>query len=185
MKLAQSRAQVTALLLKLMSVTKGSGKKPGEFSRQTTPGSNIQSRRLSEGFYSSGSEDCDHHGPTTLMVRNIPPLCTCDMLLQDWPLDGSYDFLYLPKRAGGKATLGYAFINFTTAAHAEAFAARWRSQRLSSCPEGRALNITRAAQQGFEANMERLKVKSAGEIRSRRCEVVAIKAGRRISMNEL
>lgn len=60
---------------------------------------------------------------TTLMVRNIPAECTQEFLLELWPNHGTYDFLYLPRNAGGKSNLGYCFVNFVSEAHAAAFKA--------------------------------------------------------------
>merc|ERR1719465_14878 len=33
---------------------------------------------------------------TTLIIRNVPVLYTREMLLQEWPNEATYDFLYLP-----------------------------------------------------------------------------------------
>ena len=52
------------------------------------------------------------------------------MLLRHWPNRCTYDFLYLPGSAEGEQNLGYAFINFVSAAHAEAFKDAWQKKRL-------------------------------------------------------
>lgn len=66
-----------------------------------------------------------------MMVVNVPAACTIDDLREEWPVDGTWDFLYLPMFAGGKRSIGYAFINFVSSARAMEFAERWRGQRLS------------------------------------------------------
>lgn len=50
------------------------------------------------------------------MIRNIPSECIEEALFEEWPADGTYDFFYLPRNAGGKANLGYCFINFVSEA---------------------------------------------------------------------
>lgn len=65
----------------------------------------------------SDDQSLHHHelsdAKTTLMVRNIPVLYTQEMLLEEWPSDGSWDFLYLPRSnsGAGRFNLTYAFIN--------------------------------------------------------------------------
>jgi hypothetical protein len=59
---------------------------------------------------------------TTLMIRNIPNRCTQRGLIKT--LEGlgfvdTFDFLYLPVDRGTLTSVGYAFVNFVTAAHAE------------------------------------------------------------------
>lgn len=183
-KASKSRAEVTEMLLKLLAGGKVSAPCSDGLSGQST----AASRRGSEvdirsDVASSGGEGGD--GATTLMIRNIPSDCTCDALLQEWPMDGSYDLLYLPRRAGGRGTLGYAFVNFTSPAHAEAFASKWRARRLSQFPKSRGLNITVADKQGFETNAQQLKQKKPHEMQSRQCEVVVVKGGRRVSLHEV
>jgi len=122
---------------------------------------------------------------TTLMVRNIPADCTCEILLREWPIDGTYDLLYLPRRSGGKVALGYVFINFVSPAHAAAFHDKWRLKRLAHYPNGRSLNIVVAQRQGFEANLRQLRSKSAEELEARGCEVVILAEGRRVRLQDL
>lgn len=77
---------------------------------------------------------------TTLMIRNIPHECTTERLLELWPIDGTWDFFYLPMKAGGKGSLGYAFINFVSEAHASGFASQWDARSLPrECGGGRRL----------------------------------------------
>mmetsp|Transcript_40516 Transcript_40516/g.114585 ORF Transcript_40516/g.114585 Transcript_40516/m.114585 type:complete len:250 (-) Transcript_40516:165-914(-) len=122
---------------------------------------------------------------TTLMVANIPPALNTEMLLQDWPIDGTWDFLYLPMSNGGKRSLGYAFINFLTEADAERFHAMWQSRRLSNCETDRTLQISTARVQGMQANVDLLKSKSEEELRSRRCRPIIIIDGRLVSFEQV
>eukprot|EP00429_Kryptoperidinium_foliaceum_P046414 CAMPEP_0176104922 /NCGR_PEP_ID=MMETSP0120_2-20121206/52650_1 /TAXON_ID=160619 /ORGANISM="Kryptoperidinium foliaceum, Strain CCMP 1326" /LENGTH=233 /DNA_ID=CAMNT_0017439033 /DNA_START=9 /DNA_END=710 /DNA_ORIENTATION=- len=176
---SKSRTEVTAMLLELLGKLGASqASSPAPSSSGQTTASVVGPR--SSGFVTSCSED----SPVSWMVRNIPAECTCEDLLREWPVDGSYNLLYLPRRAGGKATLGYAFISFTSGAHAEAFVSHWRSKRLASFPKGRGLNITVAARQGFEENLRQLQEKSSRDMRARCCEVIVVKDGRRITLEE-
>lgn len=59
----------------------------------------------------------------TLIVRNVPPECTQEALLEAWADDCLFDFLYLPSNSSGKANLGCAFLNFATEAAALSFQA--------------------------------------------------------------
>jgi len=113
----------------------------------------------------SDDQSMHHHelsdAKTTLMVRNIPVLYTQEMLLEEWPSDGSWDFLYLPRSnsGAGRFNLTYAFINFASEAHAVAFKEQWHKKRLASLSSKKALNISFAEVQGFEANLAQLKNK--------------------------
>lgn len=69
-------------------------------------------------------QPCAPRKATTLMVHNIPAECGLDLILAAWPIDGSYDFLYLPMGTGGRLAVGWAFVNFVSVAHAEASGAR-------------------------------------------------------------
>jgi len=60
--------------------------------------------------------------PTTLMLRNIPNSYTRDMLIElldQEELQGSYDLVFVPLDFRSLASLGYAFVNFTSNANAE------------------------------------------------------------------
>lgn len=123
--------------------------------------------------------------PTTLMVLCIPTVCTPEDLAQQWGMDGSWDFLYLPMYSGGKRALGYAFINFVSIAAAAAFTARWQGRRLLRFKQDRPLNIIVAEMQGFWANVFHLKQKSGGRLKSRRCRPIIVREGRRLDMDEV
>lgn len=90
---------------------------------------------------------------TTLVVRNIPAEYTEDMVLEEWPVDLGYDFFYLPRSSKGKANLGYAFLNFASPAHAEAFIARWHKSRLARFHAAKRLNVGLAEVQGLKENI--------------------------------
>lgn len=104
--------------------------------------------------------------------------------MQEWNVDGSWDFLYLPMYSGGKRALGYAFINFVSYAHAAAFYSKWQGRYLSDFRRGRPLNITVAECQGFHENLLHVKQKSAGRLRSRQCRPIVVKGGRVVDMDE-
>lgn len=98
---------------------------------------------------------------TTLMVRNVPALYTQELLIQEWPQDGSWDFLYLPRSnsGAGRFNLTYAFINFVSEAYAVEFKARWHKKRLACFSSKKALNMSFAEVQGLEANLDQLQRK--------------------------
>lgn len=114
---------------------------------------------------------------TTYMVRNIPSSCTPEDLMQDWPTDGSYDFLYLPMSSGGKQNLGYVFINLVSEEKAVAFRERWHMRRLPHVQRSRRMNVAVADLQGLEENVLRLRGQPSGRLRSRHCRPLIIKDG--------
>lgn len=124
-------------------------------------------------------------GATTLMVRNLPATCQLSDLLQDWPLDGSYDFLYLPLSTSGRYAMGYAFINFVSVPHAQAFISRWQSERLSRFQDERRVRLAIAEKQGLEANIDKLKAKSRGRLQSLKSSLLIVKGGRLLSFEDL
>mmetsp|Transcript_122104 Transcript_122104/g.352965 ORF Transcript_122104/g.352965 Transcript_122104/m.352965 type:complete len:256 (-) Transcript_122104:399-1166(-) len=180
---SKSRAEISGMLMKLIGT---------EFSRQSTVASETDRNSAYSALRCDGAPEAtadpididdpampfDLQQATTLMVRNLPGDCTCETLLQEWPVDGTYDLIYLPRRSGGRATLGYAFVNFVSSAHAAAFFAKWRLRRLSQYPRGRSLNIVVAERQGFHANLQQVTGKRGAGSRSKYCEVVAVKNGR-------
>jgi mitochondrial fission protein ELM1 len=76
---------------------------------------------------------------TTLVVRNIPPRFTLEHLLCQWPRE--IDFLYLPNSFESTRNLSFAFVNFTSAAAAEAFREQWHKKRLPGPRSRKALDI--------------------------------------------
>jgi len=122
---------------------------------------------------------------TTLMLRGIPASCTHRELLRLWPMDGTWDLLYLPLRGSCAKARGYAFMNFTDEARAADFRRRWQGARLSPFSTGAGLDITQSSLQGFEANVQHLKSKPAGELKSRLSEPILVKHGRRVSLDEV
>lgn len=104
-----------------------------------------------------------------------------EMLLAEWPNEGAYDFLYLPRNSGGKVNFGYAFVNFTSESNAAAFQARWHRARLSSFPDvARCLSVSLAEVQGFAANVRQLKMKPAARMRSRHCKPFILVNGQQV-----
>jgi len=93
-------------------------------------------------------------GATTLVVRNIPAKFSKDMLMQELPPDGTYDFFYLPFNFKKMKIAGYLFLNFRSNAAASAFYSKWHGQSLPGCSTK--LNIGVAEVQGLEENVRQL-----------------------------
>eukprot|EP00746_Dinoflagellata_sp_MGD_P028322 gnl/MRDRNA2_/MRDRNA2_166929_c0_seq1.p1 gnl/MRDRNA2_/MRDRNA2_166929_c0~~gnl/MRDRNA2_/MRDRNA2_166929_c0_seq1.p1 ORF type:complete len:564 (-),score=105.08 gnl/MRDRNA2_/MRDRNA2_166929_c0_seq1:59-1750(-) len=92
---------------------------------------------------------------TTLMISNIPARCTQARLLEKWPADGSYDFLYLPFRFGEHKNFGYAFVNFTSHEAAVEFYLVWQGKTLGMKNDGqKPLVIRWASIQGRDQNIK-------------------------------
>jgi len=90
---------------------------------------------------------------TTLVVRNIPAKYSAEMLLQEFPPDGSYDFFYLPYSFQKMTVAGYLFINFISSAEASAFYSQWHGRPLCRQGSSAKLNIGVADVQGLEENV--------------------------------
>jgi len=93
---------------------------------------------------------------TTLVVRNIPTRYSKDMLLQELPPDGTYDFFYLPFSFQKMKITGYLFVNFTSNAAASAFYSQWHGRSLGAQESSAKLNIGVAEVQGLEENVRQL-----------------------------
>jgi len=94
-----------------------------------------------------------NRGATTLMVRNVPARYTKEMLLQEWPVDGTFDFFYLPFCFKRMRSAGYLFLNFTSSAAASAFQSQWHGQSLRQQVSPAKLSIGAAEVQGLEENV--------------------------------
>lgn len=100
-------------------------------------------------------------------------------------MDGSWDFLYVPMRVGGKSARGYAFLNFATPTAAEAFRARWHGQSLA--PETRPhskLNVHAAEVQGWAANVNMMK-KDIDLLKERKSMPIVLYGGRPVALDAL
>lgn len=101
---------------------------------------------------------------TTLVVRNIPPRFTLEHLLCQWPVE--IDFLYLPNSFESAGNLSFAFVNFTSAAAAEAFREQWHKKRLPGPRSRKALDIGAAEVQGLTQNLARFGRGKCGRIKN-------------------
>jgi len=88
---------------------------------------------------------------TTFIIRNIPARYTKERLLEEWVVDGSFNFLHLPYDFVKKRFRGFAFINFTTEQHATDFCRAWDGAKLRHHGNSCALQFFPAHTQGFWA----------------------------------
>lgn len=124
-------------------------------------------------------------GITTLMLRGIPGCFSLSRLVELWPVDGTWDLLYLPLRGNGGKARGYAFMNFVDEARAMEFRQRWHGAQMSPLATGLGLEVTAAGLQGFGANVQHLKGKPPGDLAWRCSEPIVIKHGRQVHLDEV
>jgi len=96
---------------------------------------------------------------TTVMLRNMPNNYSRTMLLELLDAEGfagQYDFLYLPMDFQSRASLGYAFINFTSSDSAEAFWRVFDGYSNWAIPSRKMSGVSWSGpHQGLEAHIER------------------------------
>mmetsp|Transcript_72218 Transcript_72218/g.225199 ORF Transcript_72218/g.225199 Transcript_72218/m.225199 type:complete len:201 (+) Transcript_72218:52-654(+) len=97
----------------------------------------------------------EHSTPTTMIVRRIPWSFTQSELLEEWPIDGTFDYLHFPYSRQLGRSVGVAIINFVTPQSAEQFAKQWHGHRLTrhSDSAARPLSVAPALYQGRNANL--------------------------------
>lgn len=132
----------------------------------------------------ASSQICVQGGPTTLMIRNIPSPYTPDGLLQEWPNNGTYDFLYLPYSSRLQRNLTYVFINFTSPQAAQDFKCQWQKMRLFSFGALKPLNVGVADVQGRDENLRQLRKKRLLRTKVKQCQPIVFRDGARISLDE-
>eukprot|EP00403_Amphidinium_massartii_P014975 CAMPEP_0178421802 /NCGR_PEP_ID=MMETSP0689_2-20121128/26837_1 /TAXON_ID=160604 /ORGANISM="Amphidinium massartii, Strain CS-259" /LENGTH=638 /DNA_ID=CAMNT_0020043329 /DNA_START=54 /DNA_END=1970 /DNA_ORIENTATION=+ len=118
----------------------------------------------------------------TLMVRNIPMRYTQDMLLVEWPPQGSFDFLYLPICIDKKRNASFAFVNFVSLEAAQAFYKRWHKQRLEHYSARKPLDISPADVQGREENLLQIMRNKTFRIRNAHFQPAIFEGDERVSM---
>mmetsp|Transcript_97124 Transcript_97124/g.212283 ORF Transcript_97124/g.212283 Transcript_97124/m.212283 type:complete len:271 (-) Transcript_97124:142-954(-) len=124
------------------------------------------------------------HERTTLMVRNIPVMCSQETLLREWESTRKFNFLYLPRTAGGVTNLSYAFVNFDSEEDAVAFRAAWHKRHLAESTTRKPLNVSFAEVQGLEANLSQLRRKRAKEVEKRLCQPVVRQGGQYMPLTQ-
>jgi len=93
----------------------------------------------------------------TVMMRNLPNKYSQHLLVQEIAEVGfgeAYDFLYLPMDNQTGANRGYAFINFVSSSLAQRFKLTYEGKSMKSFNSTKIVNVTPAALQGFEANLQ-------------------------------
>lgn len=122
---------------------------------------------------------------TTMMVRGIPAAFTTAQLQELWPQSGSWDLLYFPRRADGKAARGYAFVNFVSEERAADFQRRWQGLKLSPFCTGEGLRIAPSRTQGWDANVQQLRSKPIEGLLQRGSEPAIFRNGKPVRLHEL
>jgi len=120
----------------------------------------------------------------TVMVRNIPPRYTQDMLLKEWPNVGNYDFLYLPICIDKKRNATYAFVNFNDSELAEQFYSTWHKKRLQHFSTKKALDISPADVQGRDDNLLQIVRNKTFRIKNIHFQPAIFDGTERISLDE-
>jgi hypothetical protein len=104
-------------------------------------------------------ELADGRKRTTVMLRNMPNNYSRTMLLELLDTEGfagQYDFLYLPMDFQSRASLGYAFINFTSSDAAESFWRVFDGYSNWAIPSRKMSGVSWSGpHQGLEAHIER------------------------------
>jgi len=103
---------------------------------------------------------------TTLFVRNIPLSYDQDVLLQLWAVDGTFDYLYLPRNISTQKNSGHAVLNFVTQDLALAFRKRWHGHELDDGSGHTFLEVSWARAQGLTANLVQAKKGKVDRIRN-------------------
>jgi RNA recognition motif-containing protein len=127
---------------------------------------------VSSDLSRDGYTSCDFadlaQNEATVMLRNIPNRYTEEWLVEeiDAVVSGC-DFVYLPINFNKKNTnLGYAFVNFQTAAAAEVFMAEFEGHQFHRQPRSlKRAQISLANVQGKEANIKQVVDRADGSLK--------------------
>jgi len=96
-----------------------------------------------------------------MMICNIPCRLSQEAVvgaIHSVGFAGTYDFVYLPDRKRGahgaraSGNIGYAFVNFKSTRHAEAFAASFDDFQFPGTHSAKRCTLKYAHCQGFDAN---------------------------------
>jgi hypothetical protein len=121
---------------------------------------------------------------TTLMIRNIPTWYTQEMLLNEWPNDGTYNLLYLPFCFRTKKNLAFAFVNFTRAEYAEAFRERWHKKGLQQHTSRKLLDVSVADVQGQFDTLQKVTKHKSCRIRNAHYQPAIFVNDKRLTVEE-
>eukprot|EP00927_Polykrikos_kofoidii_P047998 TRINITY_DN4224_c0_g1_i10.p2 TRINITY_DN4224_c0_g1~~TRINITY_DN4224_c0_g1_i10.p2 ORF type:complete len:284 (-),score=40.94 TRINITY_DN4224_c0_g1_i10:354-1130(-) len=106
---------------------------------------------------------------TTMMIQNIPNRISQRMLVDDLKrseFGDDFDFCYAPTDFKTRLNKGFAFVNFSSPAHAESFKQIWDNSRRFGVKDSEAsLRVTPAAVQGLDANLRALQKGKKARIR--------------------
>jgi len=86
--------------------------------------------------------------------------------MQEWPLDGTYDFLFLPFNFKQKRTAGFAFVNFTSHKAAVDFYSQWHGGSLRNQGTARRLSFSASEIQGLKENLQHVAACNVGRTKN-------------------
>ncbi|CAK0891997.1 unnamed protein product, partial [Prorocentrum cordatum] len=107
----------------------------------------------------AGPDGAEHaEDRTTVLVRNLPPSYTRDLLLElldSHGFSGLYDFVYVPFEFNSGTTFGFAFVNLTKPEHAARFRAVFEGFSSWQVHCDREMAVGWSFAQGYEAHVDR------------------------------
>lgn len=124
---------------------------------------------------------------TTMMLRNIPNKYTQSSLLQeidDLGFINTYDFFYLPMDMHNRSNVGYAFINFVTAQHAERFRRAFSDHRFQRFQSRKISSVCSAHVQGLRENLRHFKNRAVTHARNDQYRPIVLLGSQRVEFED-
>jgi len=157
----------------------------GPMAFQPPPGYSMNMGGMPLGMMQEGAKGANGHTRTTVMLRNLPPEYTRDMVIKLLNTEGFerlYDFVYMPMNLRTMASFGYVFVNLVSPVVADQCRSvfqglnRWEVKSDKVCDV-----LWSAEQQGLSANIERYRNSPVmHEIVPEECKPVVLANGVRV-----
>uniref|UniRef100_A0A7S4SWG0 Mei2-like C-terminal RNA recognition motif domain-containing protein n=1 Tax=Alexandrium monilatum TaxID=311494 RepID=A0A7S4SWG0_9DINO len=124
---------------------------------------------------------------TTMMLRNIPNKYTQNSLLKEINesgFAGAYDFFYLPMDVQNRSNVGYAFINFLSAAEAERFRKAFSEHHFQRFHSRKIGSVCVAHVQGLDANLRHFENRAVTQARNDQYRPIVLRGQQRIDFDQ-